>query len=196
MAKIEKQVQDQALRWNSEIDASQRPFEILPEGTIAAFEVTEFEQGTVSFQQLTCPQAKLKLVCEAADGRRAFVRENLTLSTRWQWKLALFFRCIGQRVSGERIRPDWAIVKGARGTCVLGIERWRGREGDERESNVVKRFLDPAEVPTQPEQGQPEQGQPEQSSTDEPDLFDPEMATPEELAAYSNQGSVEPDFGD
>ncbi len=194
MATIKKQAQDQALRWNSEIDTS-RSFEILPEGTIVTFEVTEFEQGTVSFKQaggmFTCPQAKLKLVCKAADGRRAFVRENLTLSTRWQWKLALFFRCIGQRGSGERIRPNWAIVKGARGTCVLGIERWTGREGDERESNTVKRFLDPAEVPTQPEQGQPEQG-----STDEPDLFDPEMATPEELAAYSNQGSAEPDFGD
>ena len=134
--------QDKALDWDSEVDQDGGGFTTLPDGTEVTFVVSKLEKTHTA--DGTKKMAKLELACEAINGTgRTMVRENLVLSTKAAWKLGEFFVAIGQRRHGEAIKPDWSAVEGATGRGIVGIETWTGREGDQRTSNKIKRFLDP-----------------------------------------------------
>jgi hypothetical protein len=65
--------------WDSDIplDSGTGDFVTLPDGTECAFEVKKLEKDRSSTGH---PMARVELICTADDGRRSYVRENLTLS--------------------------------------------------------------------------------------------------------------------
>ena len=60
--------------------------------------------------------------------------------------LSAFFCSIGQKKHGEKLRMNWQAVVGAKGKCKVGVRTWKGDDGKERQSNEIKRFLDPEDI--------------------------------------------------
>ena len=42
---------------------------------------------------------------------------------------------------------NWGAVPGASGVCHVGIRKWTGNDGKERESNEITEFYDPENAP-------------------------------------------------
>ena len=76
------------------------------------------------------------------------VLTNLFLHSKFEWKLCQFFTSIGQRKHGEAMRMNWGAVPGASGVCHVGVRKWTGNDGKERESNEITEFYDPENAPT------------------------------------------------
>jgi hypothetical protein len=97
-----------------------------------------------------CPKAELTVRVHTADGVQVDIKRDLFLHSRCEGFLCAFFRSIGQRKHGERLRPDWSRVIGSRGRCKVAIRTWKNSEGQDRKGNDVKAFLDPPKTGTQP----------------------------------------------
>ncbi len=134
------------LGWDDEIQRDES-FQVLPEGDYA-FTVKKFERARHSGSEKipACNKAILTLAVSgpAASGE---VTTNLFLHSKFEWKLCQFFTAIGQRRHGEAMRMDWGAVPGAAGVCHVGVRKWTGSDGRERESNEIAEFYDPERAP-------------------------------------------------
>jgi len=147
---------DRELSWDDEI--SGEALVLLDEGdyefTVTNMERTRFN-GTAKTR--ACFMAKLTLKVVTEDGN-ALVNSNLLLLASQEWKLAAFFRSIGQKKPGEALKPNWDAVKGSIGRAHIKQRSYTGNDGKERKVNDVDSFLPPLKkaptnVPT-PEQNQ------------------------------------------
>lgn len=75
------------------------------------------------------------------------MQTNLFLHSKFEWKLCQFFVAIGQRKHGEVMRMNWGTVPGSGGICHVGVRKWTGNDGKERESNEITEFYDPEDAP-------------------------------------------------
>jgi len=134
--------EETTIDWDSEIptDEGRSDFVTLPDGTECTFEVKKFAKDR---SQAGDPMAKLELICTSDDGRRSYVHENLTLSSRAIFRVRKFGVAIGQLALNEPGRIDWDAVPGAVGRCRLTTEKWTRRDGTETESNKVKEWMAP-----------------------------------------------------
>ena len=126
--------------WDDTIENDGQEFTLFPAGTVVEFEITGFEKARTKKSD---PMAKLKLSCES-EGAFAVVSDVLVLMSSCEWKLCQFFTAIGQRTTGEVLKPKWNKVEGAKGYAVLGIRSYI-KEGTEYEINEVSKYLDPEE---------------------------------------------------
>jgi len=141
---MQKKEMGKALSWESPIANDGSIFTLLPEDTECDFEVTELQKTRDN--KRNCPCAKVKLSLNSDVGRTT-VTENLSLHTDLEWKLAQFFTALGMRKHGESLVPDWNRVPGKRGRCTVSVgDPWTGDDGKVRQSNHVKRFLEPDDV--------------------------------------------------
>lgn len=128
--------------WDTPIEHDGEEIVVLPEGEYD-FEVVGFERQRYSpsagSKVPPCPMAVIRLLMGSAT-----VEERLYLHSTFEWKLCQFFTCIGQRKKGDRLVPNWRAVIGARGRCRLGVRTWTDRSGNERKSNQVLEYLEPA----------------------------------------------------
>lgn len=124
-------------------DGSERRFILLPEGDYD-FMVTNLEKKYYngSAKLPACPEADLTLTVTNTDGV-ATVQSRLFLCGSQEWKLSSFFRCIGLKKHGEKLVMKWDKVTGAMGRAHFGIRDWQGSDGQMRQSNEVKYFIDP-----------------------------------------------------
>ena len=117
-------------------------FEVLPEGDYN-FTVKSFERGrhNGSDKLPACNKAVLKI--ELSDGTKSTTLDhNLFLHSKTEGMLCAFFNAIGQRQHGQAMKMDWNNVIGSRGRCKLGIRKWKGKEGQEMESNQISKFYE------------------------------------------------------
>ena len=131
--------------WNSTIENDGEERTLLDEGDYY-FEVTKFERGRSqgSNKLPPCPMAMLTLrVTDPATGAATTIIDNLVLHSNLEWKLAQFFRSIGQKKHGEPLRPNWNTVEGSRGRCHVYIDEFKGRDGDTKKNNKIGKYLDP-----------------------------------------------------
>ena len=128
--------------WDSAIESDGQQFIILPEGDYT-FTVTGFERGRYpgSAKLPPCNKASLTLTIELPNGQTAACREDLILYRTLEWKLASFFRAIGQKKSGERLVMDWTKVMGARGRAHFKPRTYTSN-GAERTANSVDHYFD------------------------------------------------------
>jgi len=100
------------------------------------------------------------------------IKHNLFLHSRCEGLLCDFFVGIGQRKKGERKNMDWSKVVGARGRAKIGIRNWVDNNGNDRQTNEIKRFYSPEEqLGPQSQQSRPKQAQPDLSwQAVQPDL--------------------------
>lgn len=134
------------LDFNSEIEMDSQEFILLPEGDYA-FTVKEVEkayyQGDSEKIGNGCPMIYLKLEVKSPQGT-ATVQDRLYLNEDFEWKLSSFFRCIGLKKHGEKVKMSWEAVMGKEGLCHLIQEKWIDKNGNEKTSNRVAKYLDPA----------------------------------------------------
>lgn len=59
--------------------------------------------------------------------------------------MSSFFIAIGQKKHGEPLKMNWNSAVGARGKCKVYIDKWTSNNGNEMQSNKIRRFLEPTE---------------------------------------------------
>jgi len=132
--------------WDGEINENgeEGGFELIPAGEYT-FEVKSFERARFkgSDKLPACNQAKVKVMI---DGK-VTITHNLYLHEKTMGLLCDFFVGIGQRKHGQAVTMNWNKVPGSTGRCKVGIRKWKGKDGDEMESNEIRRFLDPEKQP-------------------------------------------------
>ena len=128
--------------WNDTIEDDGQEFVVLPEGDYT-FTVTNFERGRYpgSAKIPACNKATISINIDNDKGV-ANARFDLILYRTLEWKIASFFRCIGQKKHGERLVMDWNKVGGSHGRARFKPRSYTDRDGNQRQANELDRFYD------------------------------------------------------
>lgn len=137
MANNENMIMD----WEDTIENDGQEFVVLPEGDYT-FTITNFERGRFpgSAKIPPCNKATITISIDSDKGN-ATARFDLILYRSLEWRIASFFRCIGQKKHGEALVMNWNKVVGARGRAHIKPRSYM-KDGEERQVNDVDRFLD------------------------------------------------------
>ena len=127
------------LDWDAEIKDDSNGFTPLPDGWyIGRVLSVERARHNGSEKLPPCPKAIVKLLLEERPGKTRIITHNLYLHSSVERRLSAFFRAIGQKQKGERIRMDWSSVPGSRIRVEVKAKPVVGRDGEKRIfSNVV-----------------------------------------------------------
>lgn len=141
---------ERELGWDDEI-SRESDFTIIPEGDYD-FTVTGFERGRYdgSDKLPPCNMAIVTLAVTLSDGTPATLKHRLFLHTRCEGLLSAFFTGIGLKRRGEPLRMNWNAVPGAHGRCKITVRSWKGKNGEDMQSNDIKKFYDPFENSSAP----------------------------------------------
>lgn len=136
------QENERVLNWDDEIQDSGPDFITLPAGDYN-FTVDKFERARHkgSANLPACPMALLTLKVDGGDKGTATVMHRLFLHSKTEGFLSSFFEAIGQKQEGERVRMNWNAVFGAKGRAKLEVNRYKDKDGNDKENNQVKYFL-------------------------------------------------------
>lgn len=131
------------LDWDDEIQEDGQEYIVLDEGDYN-FEVSSMERsrskGTGKIP--ACNMATLNLAVDAGNGKTATCRTNILLYKTLEWKISQFFRSIGQKKDGERVKMDWNKVVGAVGRAHFKPRKYTDNEGNEKQTNDIAYFID------------------------------------------------------
>ena len=126
--------------WEDEINNEDGEFVLLPEGDYD-FTVSKVErarhQGSEKLPP--CNKAVVTLTVWGPDDKFE-ITENLLLCNKLEWKLSQFFLSIGLKKHGEPLRMNWSSAVGRKGKCHLYINKYTDKNGEERQSNRIKKF--------------------------------------------------------
>ena len=125
--------------WDDVIENDRGSWVLLPEG-VYPFTVTGFkrERYAGSNKLPPCNQATLTLTIDRPEGP-VELTHRLFLHSKVEGLLCAFFTSIGDRKHGEALKMDWDHVIGKSGRC--------DRDSASRQSNEVKKFLEPLVSP-------------------------------------------------
>lgn len=131
-----------ALDWESEIDTDGNDYLVLEEGdydfTAVSFERKQYP-GSAKIP--ACKKAEITLRVETESGA-ATCKVDLILYSTMMWKIAAFFRSIGQKKHGQAFTPNWGAVVGAVGRAHFKPRTYKNKEGEDRKVNDVTEFYD------------------------------------------------------
>lgn len=105
--------------WDDEIedDGEQRDFVTLEEGDYD-FEVYKFERThytpKAGAKTPACNQATMTLKITTDEGD-AYISDNFPLASTMEWKASAFFRAIGLKKHGEKLKMQWNQAIGLTG---------------------------------------------------------------------------------
>lgn len=159
---------ERELDWGDEI-SRESDFTIIPEGDYD-FTVTGFERGRYdgSDKLPPCNMAIVSLAVTLPDGSTATLKHRLFLHTRCEGLLSAFFTGIGLKRKGEPLRMNWNAVPGAHGRYKITVRSWKGKNGEDMQSNDIKKFYDPYDSAPQAPQQYAQPGQYQQPATGQP----------------------------
>ena len=126
MADFENELFD----WDSEIESDGQEYVTVTPGDYA-FTVTKVERQNYPGNQSSggkIPACNLALVTGEIDvpkGKATF-RERLYLYKGYEWKLSAFFRCLGLKKHGEKLRMNFNEAVGKRGMAKFGNHEYNG----------------------------------------------------------------------
>lgn len=131
-----------AYGWDDEIQNDGQEFVLLEEGDYI-FEVVKLEKQTFngSAKMEASPKAHLTLKIETESGT-AYVTTDLILNPLLEWKISQFFRSVGMKKHGEKLKMNWNAVTGRHGRCHVIIREYTGQDGSKRKTNDVDRYVD------------------------------------------------------
>lgn len=147
------------LGWDDEIEQEGGNFELLPDGEYQ-FRVTGWSRGRHegSAKIPACNKAIVNLDIIKPDGKTVSMTENLLLYSSCEWKLSEFFISLGLKKHGEKVRMQWNAITGRMGRVKISTRKWKGKDGSDKESNQIDRFLEPAAGGTPQTWQQPNKG--------------------------------------
>lgn len=129
--------------WDDTIENDGQEFILLPEGDYV-FRVMDVERG---WQNSTakipkgCNKAVLTLEVETPKGP-ARITTNMLLLGSMEWKLSAFFRSVGLKKHGEKLKMEWNKVPGRKGLAHIKPRSYTTNDGQERQTNDLDRWLD------------------------------------------------------
>ena len=147
MANTEQKVID----WDDQIqndgEASFDETMILKEGNYD-FEVIKTEQAWYdgSAKIPACNMAKIYIRIDGGEQGKGFCVENIYLLEKLEWKAAAFLRSIGMKKHGEPV--SWRSLiycDGEKGRCHVYVDSYKGNDGQMKQSNKIKYFIDKEE---------------------------------------------------
>lgn len=130
--------------WDDEIEQDGGSFVLLTPG---AYEFKVLDRkiekypGSEKIPKDT-PKVVLTLEIQSPDGV-ANVKADLIMWSTLEWKLSEFFRSIGQKKHGEKLKPNWKKVVGSKGKVMIKNRTYTGADGKQHQTNDIDRFLDP-----------------------------------------------------
>lgn len=130
--------------WDDEIeyDGEDRSFVTVEEGDYD-FEVVKFERShytpKAGAKTPACNQADVTLKI-ATDEGDCYVTDRFPLATTMEWKISAFFRSIGLKHHGERLKMKWNEAIGCTGRA--HITKTKGNNDNVFFNNVGK-YIDP-----------------------------------------------------
>ncbi|MFR8334769.1 MAG: hypothetical protein ACLU9S_22420 [Oscillospiraceae bacterium] len=128
--------------WDDEISNDGGQYIVLEEGdynfTVSAFERARF-LGSAKIP--ACNKAVLTLAVDTPGGT-ASVKDDLLLWSSLEWKISEFFRAIGQKKHGEKLRPQWGAVVGSKGRGRFKPREYDKKDGSKSKVNDVEKFYD------------------------------------------------------
>ena len=131
------------LDWDAEIKDDSSGFTPLPDGWyIGRVLSVERARHNGSAKLPPCPKAIVKLLLEERPGKTKIITYNLYLHSSVERRLSAFFRAIGQKQKGERIRMDWNSVPGSRIRVYVKTKKFKNADGEEREFTNVDKCSD------------------------------------------------------
>lgn len=116
--------------WDSEIESDGQEYVTVQPGDYA-FTVTKVERQNYPGNQSSggkIPACNLAVVTGDIDvpkGKATF-RERLYLYKGYEWKLSAFFRCLGLKKHGEKLRMNFNEAVGKRGMAKFGNHEYNG----------------------------------------------------------------------
>jgi hypothetical protein len=134
------------LDWDDEIefDGEDRSFVILEEGDYE-FEVTKFERGhytpSANAKTPACNQANITMKVSTEDGD-CYITDRFPMAQTMEWKISAFFRSVGLKKHGERLKMKWQETIGLNGKAHI-TKTPGNKEGTF--FNNVDRYIDPVE---------------------------------------------------
>lgn len=136
--------------WDDEIENEGTEFMNLVNGGTYFFEVTKFERGVFpgSAKIPPCNKAALTLTVKDENGRVAIVNDDIFLCDVTEWRISQFFISIGLKKHGEKTKMRWGEVVGCKGMFKVRHDKWTGKDGVERVSYRVDKYMDPADIPS------------------------------------------------
>ena len=142
----DKNNKGEAMGWDDIIEDEGGEFVIIPAGDYM-FTVESFQRKRFggSERMCACNQIALKLRIDCPEG--VVIEDNLFLNRKVEWKVSQFLKAIGWKKPGEPVRPNWDALPGTRGRCKVKVDKWKGRDGNEMESNKIDKYY-PAENPS------------------------------------------------
>lgn len=145
-----------AIGWDDELTAEEASFALLEPGDYPfVVESVARKQFDGSAKMAPCFIEELSLNIQGFT-----IEHALFLNTKFLPRISEFFVAIGQARYGQKFRPNWTGLVGARGMCKVGYRTWTGKDGTERKANKVLTFYPPtadampATAPTAPGAGQ------------------------------------------
>ena len=132
---------DSNIGWNDTIrlasNASNKNFSLLEDGeydfTVVNVEKTIFEGNS------KVPRCNKAVVTLAIGNTN--IKTDFLLLQGSEFRISSFYRSIGRAASNDEVVMDWDHIVGARGRAYISTKCFTGRDGREREINVVKKFL-------------------------------------------------------
>ena len=143
--------------WDDELTNDGQEFTELAEGDYT-YQVISMERGRHmgSAKLPPCNKATLTLEITTEDGISR-PRVDLFLHRNTEWKISSFFRSIGMKKKGEKVKPDWNKVVGSWGRCHVKLRKYTGNDGQEHQSYDVsfydydEKMVKPGFIPVDPE---------------------------------------------
>lgn len=130
--------------WEDEIekDGEDTSFVILEPGDYD-FEVSKYERGrytpSESAKTPPCNQVEVTLCIQTSKGT-AYIKDRFPLASTFEWKLSAFFRSIGLKKHGEKLKMEWDKAVGLKGRAKI-IKVEGNKEG--LYFNNVDKYFDP-----------------------------------------------------
>lgn len=127
--------------WDSEIESDGKEYVTVDPGDYS-FTVTKVERqnypGNLSSggKIPACNMAVVTGEIDVPKGKATF-RERLYLYKGYEWKLSGFFRCLGMKKHGEKLRMDFPGAVGKKGLAKFGVHEYNGNT-----YNQVEQYYD------------------------------------------------------
>lgn len=153
--------------WEDEIVNEGGGFVLLPEGDYD-FTVVKVERARHSGSEKVppCNMAKVTFTVWGAEDKTE-ITENYFLCNKFEWKLSQLFLAIGLKKHGEPLKMNWNAVTGAKGKCHVYIDNYKNKDGEDRQSNKIKKLYAYDENVTTVQHTQ-KNSQPQQQYTTQP----------------------------
>lgn len=126
--------------WEDEIVNEGGDFVLLPEEDYD-FTVTKVERARHNGSEKVppCNMAKVTFTIWGAEDC-VEITENFFLCNKFEWKLSQLFLAVGLKKHGEPLRMNWGAVMGKKGKCHVYVDNYKNKNGEDRQSNKIKKL--------------------------------------------------------